>query len=125
MPKLQLSGLWIKDGSDGGSYLSGGIKFNKEEDLVTLKAIVKAVEAGQKVFVNVYPNSYKKEGDNKPDWQLYLNLPDGEGSKPATQPQQTKAKANILQSKAKAAPASQSNNTYEYDNSVTEDDIPF
>lgn len=126
--KAKIAGLWVKEGQNG-TYLSGTIdssRMTKEEDVQNFQLILAAIKEGKKVFVNIYANSYKKEGDNKPDWELYLNLPDGTGyeAKPK-EATPTKAKANILQSKAKAAPASQSNNTYEDDGYVTEDDIPF
>ena len=51
----EAAGLWLKDGKSG-KYMSGSVE--------------EVIPAGATLFV--FKNTYKKEGDNQPDYRLML-----------------------------------------------------
>ena len=114
MAKKQLTGLWYKESkNESGEGFLGGVL--TKEKLDELRELIKGQE---KVYINIFPNGYKKEGDNKPDWVFYVSTPEGETA-PAPKPAvNTKAKMAMA---ARGKPKTQES----YEEEPTEDDIVF
>ena len=65
--KIKITGLWKKKSKDGKvEYLSGNI--NVDED----------IQIGQGHRLLVFKNKYKEEGDQRPDYNAYVALPNDE-----------------------------------------------
>lgn len=68
--RIQLSGLWFRESKNGQVYLTGS--FDKER----AKELIETIGDNDKIFISAFPNSYKEEGDKKPDWVVYINAGD-------------------------------------------------
>ncbi len=101
--RLQLSGLWFKDSKNGQTYLTGSIDSEK------IKELISSISNEDKVFISIFPNSYKEDGDRKPDWVLYINTAEDTNSsksKPISKPMTKSIErmgSNVVSIKAKYA----------------------
>lgn len=66
-PMIKLCGLWKSQTKDGKVYYSGGLSYSTN--------------------LLLFPNSYKKEGDNNPDLIVYIGKKEKKEDKPKPGPQ--------------------------------------
>jgi len=63
----KIGALWKKKTNEGKVFLSGVVEYSEE--------FVEKLKKEKKVFITVFNNGYKKEGDKKPDFEINLSKP--------------------------------------------------
>ena len=77
---ISFAGSWIKDSSAGNKYMWGKVNlYDKDPTPDKIKAALQVlVDAG--VSVMTFKNTRKTDGDNLPDYQIKLSIPDESGA---------------------------------------------
>ncbi len=60
--KLEIGAMWRRESASGSKYLSGQLKLGSD-----------VLEKPTVINFKVFPNTYKEEGSNEPDFRLYMN----------------------------------------------------
>jgi hypothetical protein len=60
-----IGGLWLKDGKNG-KFMSGNID---------LKELAEQTSETEKIPIIIFKNDRKKEGENTPDYRIFLGKP--------------------------------------------------
>lgn len=66
-----LGALWERVDREGTPYLTGHIECNLEE--TTRNLLLNSIGGNTRLFLKVFPNNRKREGDNKPEHIMYAN----------------------------------------------------